>query len=43
MPEPFCVFDTDINSKKNKIIEDAINLAKEKGIRIITSTPCIEL
>ena len=39
----FCVFDTDINTKKNKIIEDAINLAKEKGIRIITSTPCIEL
>ena len=39
----FCVFDTDINSKKNKIIKDAINLAKEKGIRIITSTPCIEL
>lgn len=39
----FCIFDTDINSKKNKIIEDAINLAKEKGIRVITSTPCIEL
>ena len=39
----FCIFDTDINTKKNKIIEDAINLAKEKGIRIITSTPCIEL
>ena len=39
----FCVFDTDINPKKNKIIKDAINLAKEKGIRIITSTPCVEL
>ena len=39
----FCVFDTDVNIKKNKIIKDAINLAKEKGIRIITSTPCIEL
>lgn len=39
----FCVFDTDVNTKKNKIIKDAINLAKEKGIRIITSTPCIEL
>lgn len=39
----FCVFDTDVNPKKNKIIKDAINLAKEKGIRIITSTPCIEL
>lgn len=39
----FCVFDTDVNTKKNKIIKDAINLAKGKGIRIITSTPCIEL
>ena len=39
----FCVFDTDVNTKKNKIIKDAINLAKEKGIRIITSTPCIGL
>ena len=39
----FCIFDTDVNTKKNKIIKDAINLAKEKGIRIITSTPCIEL
>lgn len=39
----FCVFDTDVNIKKNKIIKDAINLAKENGIRIITSTPCIEL
>lgn len=39
----FCVFDTDINPKKNKIIKNAINLAKEKGIRIVTSTPCIEL
>ncbi len=39
----FCVFDVDTNSKKNKIIAEAIELAKKKNIKIITSTPCIEL
>lgn len=39
----YCVFDTDIDSNKNKIINDAKQLAKEKSIKIITSSPCIEL
>lgn len=39
----FCVFDTDVDPYKNKIISEAIELAKEKRIKIITSTPCIEL
>lgn len=39
----FCVFDTDINLDKNKIIQEAMEYAKDKGIKIITSTPCIEL
>lgn len=39
----FCVFDTDVNPIKNKIINDAKEFAKDKGIQIITSTPCFEL
>lgn len=39
----FCIFDVDIDPSKNKIISEAIEFAKEKGIKIITSTPCIEL
>lgn len=39
----YCVFDTDMDRNKNKIINDAIQLAKENNIRIITSTPSIEL
>lgn len=39
----YCIFDTDINFNKNKIIEEAIQLAKKNNIKIITSTPCIEL
>lgn len=39
----YCVFDTDIDSNKNKIIEEAIRLAMKNHIKIITSSPCIEL
>ena len=39
----YCIFDTDIDPNKNKVIEDAVNLANEHNIKIITSTPCIEL
>jgi hypothetical protein len=39
----YCVFDTDMNPNKNKIIQDAIKLAQKNHIRVITSTPSIEL
>ena len=39
----YCVFDTDIDLNKNKIIEEAIQLAMKNHIKIITSSPCIEL
>ncbi len=39
----YCVFDTDIDQNKNKIIEEAIRLAMKNHIKIITSSPCIEL
>lgn len=39
----FCVFDVDVDPNKNKIIHEAIEFAEEKGIQIITSTPCVEL
>ena len=39
----YCIFDTDINPNKNKLIEQAIELAKKNHIKIITSSPCIEL
>jgi len=39
----YCIFDTDVNPNKNKIIEEAIQLAKKNNIKIITSSPCIEL
>lgn len=39
----FCVFDVDVDPNKNKIINEAIEFAKEKDIKIITSTPCVEL
>ena len=39
----FCVFDVDIDYKKNKIIEEAKEFASKNGIQIITSTPCVEL
>ena len=39
----YCIFDTDVDSNKNTIIEEAIQLAKKNNINIITSSPCIEL
>lgn len=39
----YCVFDIDIDINKNKIINEAIEYAKQVGIEVITSTPCIEL
>ena len=39
----FCVFDADVNPNKNKIINEAKKYAKDTGIEIIVSTPCIEL
>lgn len=39
----YCIFDTDVDPNKNKIIEEAIQLAKTHNIKIITSSPCFEL
>lgn len=39
----FCVFDTDTNSSKNSQIKEAIDLAQDSNIIVITSSPCIEL
>lgn len=39
----YCIFDTDTNPDKNKIINEAIRLAKKNNIKIITSSPCVEL
>ena len=39
----YCIFDTDVDSNKNKIIKEAIQLAKKNHIKIITSSPCIEV
>lgn len=39
----FCIFDTDIDVKKNNQIKDAISLALNNNIIIITSSPCIEI
>ena len=39
----YCIFDTDVDPNKNKIIEEAIQLAKKNNIKIITSSPCVEL
>lgn len=39
----YLIFDTDTDLNKNKIISDAIKLARKKKIKVITSTPCIEL
>lgn len=41
--EAYCVFDTDINPKKNKIIDEARKLAFDNGIKIISFVPSIEL
>lgn len=39
----YCIFDTDVDPNKNKIIEEAIQLARKNNIKIITSSPCFEL
>lgn len=39
----FCIFDTDTDVRKNAQIDEAINIANEHGIKVITSSPCIEL
>lgn len=39
----YCIIDTDMDSQNNKTIEKAIALANKKGIKVITSSPCIEL
>lgn len=39
----YCIFDTDIDPNKDKIIEEAIQLAKKNNIKVITSSPCVEL
>lgn len=39
----YCIFDTDVDPNKNKIIEEVIQLAKKNNIKIITSSPCFEL
>ena len=39
----FCVFDTDTDQNKNKIINEAKKIARDNNIKVITSSPCIEL
>lgn len=39
----FCIFDTDEDPKKNKLIYEAKQYAEKKGIIMIASTPCVEL
>lgn len=39
----YCIFDTDSNPNKNKIIKEAIELANNNNIKIITFAPCVEL
>ena len=39
----YCIFDTDTNPNKNKMIKEASRLAEENNIKVITSSPCIEL
>lgn len=39
----YCIFDTDVDPNKNKIIDEAIQLARKNNIKIITSSPCFEL
>lgn len=38
----FCIFDTDVNPSKNIQIKEAIELAQNNNVVIITSSPCIE-
>ena len=39
----FCVFDTDVNPSKNAQIKEAIELAKDNNVVIITTSPSFEL
>lgn len=39
----YCVFDTDMNSSKNNAISEAKKLASKNKIKVISSTPSIEL
>lgn len=39
----YLVFDTDMDINKNKMINDALRLARDNNIKVITSTPSIEL
>ena len=41
--EAYCVFDTDSDFTKNNIIDKARRLALENNIKVITSTPSIEI
>lgn len=41
--EAYCVFDTDMDPSKNNIIKSAKRLAEDNDIKIISSTPSIEL
>ena len=38
----YCIFDTDTDPLKNKIIKEVYDLAQKYNIQIITSNPCIE-
>ena len=39
----YCIFDTDVNPNKNKLIKEATTLANKNNIGIITSAPSIEM
>lgn len=39
----YCIFDTDINTRKNIQIKQALDLARDNNITLITSSPCIEV
>ena len=39
----YCIFDTDVDPSKNDIINEAKKLANSNNIKVITSTPSIEL
>lgn len=41
--EAYCIFDVDMDSSKNSIISEARKLASSYNIKIISSTPSIEL
>ena len=39
----FCIFDTDTDSSKNLQIDEAIKNADKYNIKVVTTSPCIEL